>query len=105
MAYIPKEQSVTIIRPGGDDGWGGTLPGEEIVMSARVNQAHEIVTNQHGDEIVTTAKIFLDDLAEVYYDDTIRYVDELGRKIEKQPERIAPIIGIAGSAVETKVFL
>ncbi|MFZ4454332.1 hypothetical protein [Salibacterium aidingense] len=105
MAFIPKYQSVTIVRPGGDDGWGGTLPGEETDMAARVNLSHEEVPDQHGDVVVSSAKIFLDDLAEVYYDDTIRYTDELGRTIEKKPVRIAPIIGIDGSAVETKVFL
>ncbi|RSL29094.1 hypothetical protein D7Z54_33055 [Salibacterium salarium] len=105
MPLIPLKQSITITKPGEDDGWGGTTPGEEVELSARVTETHEVVTNQHGDEMTSTARIYVDGLADVTYADTVLYADELGRTIDKEPISIAPVRGIAGASLLTKIHL
>jgi len=105
MPIIPLKQSITIKKAGEDDGWGGTSPGEEIVYNARVSEKHEVVTNQFGDEVVSTARIYLDKLADVRYDDTVTYEDELGRTIERKPVSIVPVRDISGKAILTRIHI
>ncbi|MFD2704634.1 hypothetical protein [Salibacterium lacus] len=105
MAIIPTHQSITITKAGESDGWGGTNPGEPFDVKARVTEMHEKVTNQHGDEVVSTAKIRVGATVNVTYDDTVYYEDELGRTIEKKPISIEPVRGIGGHVWLTKIHL
>lgn len=106
MALIPLKQSVKIIRSSGDSGgWGGSTTTEEFTLPARVDNKTQKVQNDLGDEVVSTAEIILDKLAEVYMDDVIEYVDELDRKISRRPINIEPIRMINGRAALTVVYL
>lgn len=105
MAIVPKRQKITIIRSGGKDDWGVDLPDETIEKKARVDEITTVVQNQHGEEVVSTAQIWLSNLAEVYVTDTIEYTDELKRKFTRKPIKIEPIRMISGKAVETVVYV
>lgn len=105
MALVQKRQKITIIRSGGRDDWGVPLPDKKIEMKARVREKVSVVTNQHGDEVVSSAKIYLSNLAEVYVTDTIEYTDELNRSFKRKPINISPIRGVNGKAIETVVYV
>ena len=99
------KQTVTITRAGQSDGWGGYVPGQTITLPCRVDERTQVVQNQFGEEVVSSAEIMFSGLAEIYYSDTITYEDELGRKIERQPVRIEPVRWFNGKARLTVVYV
>ena len=88
MPIIPMNQTVTIHRPGGKDDWGRKIPGETIVLHCRAEETTEVITNQYGEEATATLKLYFDKLADIRYDDTIEYVNELGVAVSRKPQRI-----------------
>lgn len=93
MPLIPLKQQVTIIKaaPGGVDIYGNPIPGESIVYKCRVDETSERITNQNGQEALSTLQIWLDKYVPVDYTDYIQYTDEAGRTIKRQPIKIEPI--------------
>lgn len=106
MALIPLNQEVTVTRSEPDTGgWGGGGESVTVTHRVRVDEKLQKVENQLGDEVLSTAEIMFDKLADVEYSDTIKYVDERGREIERQPKLIEPIRMINGRAALTVVYL
>lgn len=105
MAIIPLKQTITITKPSGSDGWGGTVPGSEQTYKARVTETTKVVTNKAGEEAVATLRIILDKLADVSYDDTITYSNELGVTVERTPLKIEIKRHISGKPLLTEVFV
>ena len=105
MAIIPLKQSVTITKPGADSGWGHAEPGVEVALKARVVEETRTVTNQFGNEVVSSMSAIFDKLPDISYDDTLTYTNELGVTISRKPLSIAPRRGIAGKAILTEVFV
>lgn len=105
MPIVPLRQKVTVIRSGGEDDWGVPLPDERIEMKARVDELTKTVQNRHGQEVVSSMQIMLNKMADVNYDDTIEYTDELGRTTTRQPLKIEPIRMINSKAILTFVYL
>lgn len=105
MPIIPLKQSILITRAGDSDGWGGNTSSETFELKARVDEKTQVVQNQFGDEVVSSCEILLDKLADIRYNDDIKYEDELGRKVERKPLRIEPVRAINGKAILTAVYL
>lgn len=105
MPIIPLKQSITVVRYGDIDEWGGGNVKETLIFRARVDEKTQVVQNQFGDELVSSAEIMLDKLADIRYDDDIVYEDELGREIKRKPLRIEPLRGINGKAILTVVYV
>lgn len=105
MAIIPLKQTVTVTKPGKDDGWGGKEPGAVVTYKARVSEETNVVTNQYGEEATTSLRIILDKLPDVSYDDVITYRNELGVKVERKPVSIEVKRGINGKPLLTEVFV
>lgn len=105
MPIIPLKQSITVVRYGDIDEWGGGNVKETLTFRARVDEKTQVVQNQFGDESVSSAEIMLDKLADIRYDDDIVYEDELGREIKRKPLRIEPLRGVNGKAILTVVYV
>lgn len=105
MAYIPLKQTVTVTKPGVDDGWGGATPGDVITYKARATEETNVVTNQYGEEATTSLRIILDKLPDVSYDDVITYTNELGVTVERNPVSIEVKRGLNGKPLLTEVFV
>lgn len=105
MPLIPLNQTVTVTKPSSTDGWGVPIPGSIAVLKARVSEGTRVVTNRYGDEAVSSMTVFLDKLADVAYDDTITFTNELGVTIERTPISIQPKRGVNGKAILTEVFV
>ena len=104
MAIIPLKQKITVERAVQDD-WGNETLGDPVIFKARVDESTALVRNRQGEEVVSSAQILLDKLADVQYDDYVSYTDELGRTMREKPIRIAPIRMPNGKATLTEVFL
>lgn len=106
MAIISLKQTVIIERPGALNDWGEVIVEPTVrTLKARVDEGSTLVRNRQGEEVVATAQILLDKLADVQYDDTISYTDELGRTLREKPIKIAPIRMANGKATLTEVYL
>lgn len=105
MPIVPMKQSITITKTSDSDGWGGGTKLPPVTYKARVDEKTQVVQNQLGAEAVSSCEIMLDKLVDVHYNDDIKYVDELGREIERKPIRIEPIRAINGKALVTVVYL
>lgn len=104
MPIIALKQKITVQRAQEDD-WGNETLGEPIVLKARVDESTALVRNRQGEEVVATAQILLDKLADVQYDDYITYTDELGRTIREKPIKIGTIRKYSGKPALTEVYL
>ena len=113
MPIIPLKQKITVKRvktvndPISDmyDGWGQPIPGDEITLDARVTEETKVVTNQAGEEAVTSLRIILDKLADVSYDDVITYTNETGVAVARKPVRIEIKRMLSGKPILTEVYL
>lgn len=105
MPIVPLKQTIIVERAGKIDEWGGgTLP-NRTTFKARVDEGSKLAKNQLGQEVVSNAQIFLNKLADIRYDDTVEYKDELGRVTREKPIRISTVRNYAGKAILTEVML
>ncbi|UNL92767.1 hypothetical protein CPY53_03980 [Paenibacillus polymyxa] len=103
MPLISMRQTITITKAAKSSGWGHSSPGAELTVTARVSEQTKTVTNQFGDETVSSMTILIDKLADVSYDDEITYTNELGVTIKRKPIAIQPKRGLSGKALITEV--
>jgi hypothetical protein len=89
MALIPLKQTVTIKRPGAPDKWGNPTAPIEFTLPCRIVEGVKLTrrTSSSGaggtvavnaEEVVSTAQIFFDKLADIKLTDEIYYTDENG---------------------------
>lgn len=104
MAVIPLKQKIAVERAGVKDEWGESLR-ESLTFKCRVDEGAKLVKNRAGAEVVSSAQILLDKIADVRYDDYISYTNELGDTIREQPISISVIRNIAGKPLLTEVAL
>lgn len=104
MAVIPFKQTITLHKADASDDWGEytTLP--PITLKCRVDETTSVVKNQIGEEVVSGMTVWLDKLADVSYDDTIEYTNELGVTVKRKPIKIEPVRGINGKPIFTFVY-
>lgn len=105
MPIVPMKQAVEVAKPGARDDWGNTQPGVTLSYNCRAEETVETVTNQYGEEAVATVKLLFDKLADIRYDDTITYENEIGVTVARKPQRIEIIRWPSGKAAITKVYL
>lgn len=104
MAWIPLRQSVTVYPPGSDDPWNPE-PAEPFMLQCRFQENTEVVRNQHGAEVVSSAQIFLDKYAPVTVNHTFEYVDESGTTTKYTPHNVARKRWLNGKAILTVVYV
>lgn len=100
MAGIPMKQFVDVHKSKASDGWGGKTSTEVITHKVRVEETIETVTDRSGNEITTTMKVYFDKLADISYEDTIEYTNELGVTVKRKPTKIT-----MPRLLSSKVFL
>lgn len=112
MALIPMKQEIVIFHSGGIDDWGNSLPGEKVPYKCRVDEGTFLVEYRSGAggnvssrEVVAEARILLDKLVDVGYDDVIVYVNELGKEIKRPPKKIDVKRHINGKPLMTEVYI
>lgn len=85
MALIPMKQTVTRIRTTGDE-WNGTTTTDRTPMKCAVNEGTKVVRSTTGSsgaqgvvssEVVSSAQIYFDKLADVTQTDQFEYTNEL----------------------------
>lgn len=105
MAIIPLKQTIEVTKAGASNGWGQPVVGEVLTLKARVVETTAIVTNQAGEEAVASLRITLDKLADVSYDDTITYTNELGVTVARKPLKIEIKRGLSAKPILTEVYV
>jgi hypothetical protein len=107
LGFLPMPHKVTIEKAGTLDDWGIAVAGQSQTVNARVsyNTRKESITVASGETIVFTAKVILEGLPEVDYEDYINFTDERGKSFKKQPLEVDYKFDLSGSAVAVSVVL
>jgi hypothetical protein len=92
MALIQMKQTVIRIRKEGDE-WEGTLQEIRTPMKGSINEGTKLVramtgTSASSSEVVSSAQIYFDKLADVLPTDIFEYTNELGIKRNYPPLNI-----------------
>jgi hypothetical protein len=114
MALIPMKQTVTIIPAGVEDDWGEVTPGTPYTLKCRIEEGAKMVRSMHNSsaggihgvsaqEVVSTARVFLDKFVDVKPSDTIEYTDEAGNTRSYTPLDISRKYGLNGKCLLTVV--
>jgi hypothetical protein len=112
MALVPMKQLITIDHAASTelDIWGKPLiPPQTTTYKCRVDEGSYLTVDSKqgstGDRVVATAKVLLDKLVKIGYDDYVSYTNELGDTIKRKPLRIDVKRNFAGKPILTEVFL
>lgn len=109
MAIIPLKQTVKIYKKSGLDEWGNPISLPPVTLRCRIDEGSYATNDQQaaqqGRVVVATARVLLDKLVDVSYDDELEYVDELGRTIRRKPLKINVKRDLGGKPLLTEVFL
>lgn len=107
MPLVPLKQKAYVEKwaDGDNDGWGEGGFGEPIEYNVRASETIEKVTNQFGEEVVTSVKLTFDKLPDISYADRISYTNENGVTIKREPLSIKPTRMINGKPVLTAIYL
>jgi hypothetical protein len=114
MALIPLKQTVTVKRPGTVDKWGNPTAPIEFTLPCRIVEGVKLTrrTSSSGtggavmvsaEEVVSTAQIFFDKLADIQLIDEIYYTDDNGKTRLYKPISIEVKRGLNGKALLTVV--
>jgi len=108
---IPFNQSIKVLKRVDEDDWGKPIYDEDNLVSVecRVDEGShltsDIKSKQTGKNIIPDARILIEGLADIKYEDRIIYTDELGNTIDKLPERITVRRDMGGSVILTEILL
>jgi hypothetical protein len=107
MAMIPLKQTITVHPPAADssDPWNPSPTPEPFTLKCRYQENVERVRNQHGDEVVSSAQIFLDKYAPVTVNHDFSYTDESGLTTRYKPHTVARKRWLNGKAILTVVYV
>lgn len=107
MAMIPLKQTITVYPPADSsaDPWNPTPAPEPFSLRCRYQENVEVVRNQHGAEVVSSAQIFLDKYANVTVNHEFEYVDESGTTTRYKPHNVARKRWLNGKAILTVVYV
>ncbi|OYD08543.1 hypothetical protein [Paludifilum halophilum] len=103
MAVIPLKQKVTVTKPGELDEWGEITPGESFEHKCRIDEGSDLVRDENGQEVVSSARILIEGLVDVGYDDDVSYTNEIGQTYKEKPIRIRVLRGPSGKPWFTEV--
>lgn len=107
MAWIPLRQTITVYPPADPDSdpWNPSPPPEPFTLRCRYQEETQTVKNTHGDEVVSSAQIFLDKYAPVTAEHQFEYTDESGKTIRYKPHNVARKRWLNGKAILTVVYV
>jgi len=107
MALIPLKQTIAVYPPGTDssDPWNPAPPPESFTLRCRYQEETQRVRNQHGDEVVSAAQIYLDKFANVTVNHEFSYTDESGKTTRYKPHNVARKRWLNGKAILTVVYV
>lgn len=103
--YIPLRQVVQVYRPGIEDIWGNSEPLPPFELKCRADEKTQLVKNQLGAEVMSTVELMFKRLPDISYNDEVEYINEVGTKIKRAPELIAPARTLNGKPVYTSIYL
>lgn len=105
MAIIPMRQTVTRIRKTGDE-WDGTQTTDRTKLKCRVQEGAKLVrAEDSAKEVVSSAQIYLDKIADVALTDQFEYTNELGITQTWAPITIEIKRDISGKPMLTIVYV
>lgn len=104
MALIPLKQTITITPAGSDDPWD-PQPGTPYTASCRVQEGVKLVRNANGQDVVSSAQIYLDKLAEITLSDRIAYEDESGVQRTYIPISLEVKRSLGGKPLLTVIYV
>lgn len=110
MPLIPMKQDIVIERGEKLNEFAKAIPDQFIEHKARVDEGTFLVeyratSNVTSREVVAKAKILLDKLQDVRYEDTIVYTNELKQTIRGKPKKINVKRSMSGKPILTEVFV
>lgn len=110
MPLIPLKQTIKVYKAAsGLDEWGNPIQSPPITLRCRIDEGsyitQDVPSRQQGGVVVATARILLDKLVDINYDDEIEYTDELGRVTRRKPVRINIKRDFSGKPLLTEVLL
>lgn len=107
LGFLPMPHKVTIETAGSLDDWGIAVAGQSETVNARVsyNTKKEAISVASGETIVFTAKILLEGLPQVDYEDYIVFTDERGKSFRKQPLEVDYKFDLSGNPVAVSVVV
>lgn len=113
MAILPMKQTITIKRAKTFDDWGNPSEIEEVTLKCRIEEGTQIKRYLGGtgngtsssENVVESARILIDKLADIRETDTIVFTNELGKTIVKSPNAINVKRGISGNPLYTEVVI
>jgi hypothetical protein len=105
------KQTITVESPGGTDAWG--YPTDPVVKTykCRIDEGSMAVKtktgglSREGEVVVAEARIMLDKLVAIGYDDEISFTNELGATITRKPKEVNVKRNIAGKPILTEVII
>lgn len=113
MAIIPMKQTVTRIRMIGDE-WEGTQTTDRTTLKCRVQEGAKLIrsnasansaTGIQSSEVVSSAQIYFDKLADVALTDRFEYTNELGISLTWAPITIEVKRDVGGKPMLTIVYV
>ncbi|MFF2886642.1 hypothetical protein [Paenibacillus sp. NPDC057967] len=105
MALIPLKQTVTVYPPGDNDPWNPLPPANPFTLRCRFQEGTEVVTDQHGRDVVSSAQIYFDRYAPVKSDYEYEYTDESGETVRYRTVNTGRKRWLNGKAVLTVVYV
>lgn len=112
MALIPLKQTITVYPAGnGDDPWNAAPP-DPYTLKCRIQEGTKLtrratssggVSTLDSGEVVSTAQIYLDKLANIGETDEIEYEDENGLVRRYYPLSVEVKRNLAGKPILTVV--
>lgn len=110
MPVVPMKQVILVDRGEEINEWGKQIPTETIEHKARVDEGTYLVEYRAGGnvaskEVVAKARILLDKIQDIRYDDLITYENELNQKITQKPKKIEIKRNISAKPILTVVYV
>lgn len=111
MAIIPMRQQITVTRGGGVDDWGNPTEPTVFTIKCRIDEGSRLSKTlgqgltRDGGVAIADARIFIDKLADIKYDDVISFTNELGETIERNPREINVKRHVSGKPLMTEVLV
>jgi hypothetical protein len=112
VPMVPMKQTVDIVRPGEVDEWGNATSPTQFSLPCRLVEGTKLTRRTttlsgaisvNAEEVVSTAQIYFDKLADIELTDEIYYTDENGKTRLYKPISIEVKRGLNGKALFTVV--
>jgi hypothetical protein len=112
MAIMPMKQTVTRIRKEGDE-WDGNQNEARLDMKCSITEGTKLVRSMSGtsgaqgvnsSEVVSSAQVYFDKIADIQLTDVLEYTNELGIT-RKYPPLTIEVMRLNGKPILTAVSI